>query len=493
MNREESAYLAIDMGASGGKVIRGRLSGDQLRMDEVHRFPTGTLSIGYHLFWDVFAFLKEIKAGIRLACQTPGPQLIGLGIDTWGVDFGLFSSKGDLIGLPYAYRDPRTDGIMAEVFKRISRRELYELTGVQFLPFNSIFQLFSMVKDRSPQLKEARKLLFIPDIFNHFLCGTTSTEWTYATTSQLVNPRKRNWEDSIFNILDLPREIMPDIREPATECGTLLPNIRAEIGCESLRVISVASHDTASAVAAIPAHGRDWAYISSGTWSLLGVETGEPVINDLSQKFNFTNEGGIGGSNRLLKNITGLWLLQEYKKNWSQGHLYSYKEMISMAEKATPFSCIIDPDAPEFLCPTNMEDEIRRFLRKSGQNPDVAAPEMIRAILEGLALAYSDTLGQLARLSPSPIRRIHIIGGGAQNRMLCQFTANATNLPVLAGPVEATSIGNVLAQALATGQLKDIADIRRVARYSFVPESYAPREQEEWQEVSRRFRLLKYG
>jgi len=403
----------------------------------------------------------------------------------------LFDAQGVLIGAPFTYRDRRTHGAMEEFLSKIPREKLYQLTGIQFLPFNTVFQLYSMVRDKSPQLKIASSLLFIADIFNYFFTGIKKSEFTFATTSQLYNPRTSDWEDEIFECLTVSKSIMQEIVQPGTIVGELTEDIGTQTGLKGIPVVAVASHDTGSAVSAVPALGRKFAYISSGTWSLMGIESQIPIINEKSLKYNFTNEGGVCGTFRVLKNIMGLWLLQKCRRKWAETREYSYSELTRMAENAIPLETIVDPDIPEFLNPADMPVEIERFCRATSQPVPRNVGQFVRTILESLALAYRYTLEQLREISKENIEQIHIVGGGSQNHLLCQFTADATGLPVYAGPVEVTAVGNILVQAMAFGRISSLEELRGVVRRSFSLDLYEPQHTSDWDEAYERFIKLK--
>ncbi len=485
-----SGFLAFDLGASSGRGMLGDLRDGRLRMREICRFPNGTISVQGRLHWNLFALFERIKEGLRLCAQENGGPPLSVGIDTWGVDFGLLAQDGGILGLPYGYRDRRTEGAMESFFAKLPRERVYELTGIQFLPFNTLFQLEAMVRDKSPLLDIATGLLFIPDLLTYLLTGIKKTEFTFATTSQLFNPIKNNWEDEIFAALGLPTEMMQDVVSPGDRVGETTSEIAEEVRLERVPVVAVATHDTGSAVAAVPAEGADWAYISSGTWSLMGVETKNPIINGESLQLNFTNEGGVEGTFRFLKNIAGLWLLEECRRSWANERECGYEELMDSAQSAAPFKAFIDPDREEFLNPPDMPEAIRRVCSGAGQKAPESAGEFVRCILESLALKYRLVLDQLRRAYPHPINRIHVIGGGAQNRMLCRFTANAAGLPVIAGPAEATAVGNIMVQALAAGFIANLADMRGVIRRSFELTVFEPRQTAEWDAAYDRFRNL---
>jgi rhamnulokinase len=378
--------------------------------------------------------------------------------------------------------------MMEEFFGKISKARIYELTGIQFMPFNSLFQLFALQKYGLSSLKNAHDLLFMPDLLHYLLTKEKKTEFTMATTSQLYNPRKAEWEGELFDALGISKSLMQKVIQPGTGLGNLIPEISQPLGWEEIPVIAGATHDTGSAVAAVPAKGQDWAYISSGTWSLLGVETREPIINKQAMDLNFTNEGGVDGTFRFLKNIAGLWLLQECRKAWAGKQEYSFEELSSLALEAKPFQCLIDPDWEGFLCPTCMTEAIHAYCMSTGQAIPETPAEFVRCIFESLALKYKMVLDQLFKISPRPIRKIHVIGGGANNRLLSQFTADASGLPVYAGPSEATSIGNIMTQAFAQGYFQTLKEIRDVILDSFEVIVFEPSQGKDWEEAYGRFR-----
>jgi len=484
-----NSFIAFDLGAESGRTILGTLGGNRLAIQQVTRFANEMKSIGGHLHWDIDALFGSIKEGLH-ACSSLKVLPESIGIDAWGVDYGLLGSDGSFIDLPYSYRDHRTDGMMEKFFELVPRRRVYELTGIQFMQLNTLFQLYAATQQNPGSFERASRLLFMPDIFNYLLTGETKTEFTVATTSQLLNPRSKNWEPELFSALKVPQSLMQEIVDPATRLGMLRRSIAQEVSLAEISVTAVASHDTGSAIAAIPAEGEDWAYISSGTWSLMGVELREPIVSDEGLSSNFTNEGGVAGTFRFLKNIMGLWLLQQCRKEWSTTVQYDYDEMIRLAEGAKPFRSLIDPDYSEFFNPTSMTGAIRQFCQKTGQPVPVSHADYIRSILESLALKYRSTLDQLVRLTGQRVTRIHIIGGGAKNTLLCQFAANATGATVIAGPVEATAIGNILVQALAAGCVGSLKEMRAVVRQSFQPVSFEPKETDVWQSAYERYKTL---
>jgi sugar (pentulose or hexulose) kinase len=422
-------------------------------------------------------------------------ELAAFGIDTWGVDFGLLDRTGALVGLPYHYRDSRTDGLVERAFELVPREEIFGQTGIQFMQLNTLFQLLAMAQQKSPLLDVAETLLMMPDLFNYWFTGQKSCEFTIASTSQCYNMGQGGWATSLLEKLGLPTHIFLEVVQPGTQIGTLLPAIATEVGLkETLPVIAPGSHDTASAVVAVPVADEEqgrFAYISSGTWSLMGVETPAPVINQKSLAYNFTNEGGVQNTIRLLKNLDGLWLIQECRRTWAnQGESLSYEELTRLAAEAPAFAAFIDPDDASFFAPGDMPSRIREFCARTGQGVPESKGAIIRCALESLALKYRWTLEVLTDLVESPLQVVHIVGGGTQNRLLNQFTANATGRRVVTGPVEATAIGNILMQMLAVGQLSTLSEGRELVRRSFPVETYQPEGDEAWEVAYQRFGKL---
>ncbi|MEK7448556.1 MAG: rhamnulokinase [Planctomycetota bacterium] len=486
-------FLAFDLGAESGRAVLGTLTGRRLTIKELNRFPNGMLNINGRWHWNIFRLYEEIKHSLKIAAGLPKIKSNGfasLGLDTWGVDFALLDRQGNFLGLPFAYRDNRTNGMMEKFFKLVPRQHVYQLTGIQFLQFNTLFQLFALVKQKSPLLKSARDLLFIPDIFNYLLTGQKKTEFSFATTSQLYNPQKKDWDEELFKNLGISRSIMQKIILPGSVIGNLTGEIFRETGFPEVPVIAPASHDTGSAVAAVPSEGEEWAYLSSGTWSLMGVETKKPVLTKQALDFNFTNEGGVGGTFRFLKNITGLWILQQCRQSWTKRKL-NYQELAGQAASAPPFKALINPDQPEFLNPPDMPEAMAQFCRQTKQPVPKSPAEITRCILESLALKYRTVLDQLRKIYPKPIKVIHIIGGGVKNSLLCQFTADATGLPVLAGPAEATAIGNIMVQAMGLGYVNSLSEARAIIKHSFTSTRYEPRQTEEWNKAYAKFCEIK--
>lgn len=487
---ERREFLAFDLGAESGRAILGTLEPSRLTTRELSRFPNRPVFLLGHYHWNVIDLYENILEGMSLALRESSGKLESLGIDTWGVDFGLLGKDGCLLGLPYTYRDSRTEGAMEDLVRRVPPEKIYAWTGIQFLTFNTLFQLYSMVRDRSSYLEAADRLLFMPDLFNYFLTGERASEFTIASTSQMLDPRTGSWCVPLLEAAGIPPEILPEVLSPGTVIGPLSGQAVLQTGPRELLVIATAGHDTAAAIAAAPALEDGWVYISSGTWSLMGVETFSPIINGSAREMNFTNEGGVAGTNRFLKNIAGLWLLQKCRSEWSSASPLSYEEITRLSEAAPPFQAVIDPDWPGFLNPPSMSEAIRQYCLRTGQMPPVTQAEAGRLILESLALKYRLTLDQIRRLVEMDIRRIHVIGGGSRNALLCQFTADATGLPVVAGPAEATAWGNIMVQALALGYVKSLAEIRQIISRSFTPSFYVPRESERWEPAYERFRRI---
>lgn len=479
--------LAFDLGAESGRGILGLFDGQKLGLEVVHRFPNGPVRTLETMHWDVLHLYGEMLAALR-KCASDHGGIDSLGVDTWGVDFALLGRGDTLLGNPRHYRDPHTEKIMEETFARLPREEIFRHTGIQFMRFNSLFQLLAMQRDRSPLLEIAQAILFIPDLLHFFFTGIKVNEFSDVSTSQMYDPTKKTWAYDLIKKLNLPTAILGTIVQPGTVLGPLRPAIATDTRINPVPVIAPASHDTGSAVAAVPASAKSWAYISSGTWSLMGVELPGPLINDASLRYNFTNEGGVGGTIRLLKNVMGLWLVQECRRVWERnGQSYAYDELARLAEAATPFVSLIDPDHASFILPMNMPLAIADFCRKTGQPAPVEPGAVIRCALESLALRYRWVLGRLEELTGQNIEVIHVVGGGCQNSLLCQFTADACNRPVVAGPVEATAIGNVLVQALGLRLLGSLVDAREVIRRSFEVKTYSPKNPEHWKGPYQRF------
>ncbi|MDR2496828.1 MAG: rhamnulokinase [Tannerellaceae bacterium] len=472
MNRYN--FLAIDMGATSGRAVVGSLSDKGLETAEIHRFPNRFIKLFDRYYWNVYGLLEEIKKSLVL-CGRQGIKLQSMGIDTWGVDFGYVGADGMLLGLPRAYRDPYTEGAPDDVYRMVSRRELYMRTGIQIMNFNSIFQLYRDSRQNLSVVPAAESIFFMPDLLTYLLTGRKICEYSIASTSQLLNPETRLFDRDLALKLGINSHLLTDPLAPGTIAGPLLPSIAAELGVEAIPVVAVAGHDTASAVAAVPAPDGNFAYLSSGTWSLMGIETDSPIINEASMHNNFTNEGGIDGTIRFLKNITGLWLLEECRREWSQaGRACGYNELADMAVQSAGISSLIDPNDPLFANPASMSEAIREYCRRTEQQAPQSDGEFAALIFNSLAACYGRTLTLLKEMAPFDIRRLHVIGGGSQNRLLNRLTARAVGIPVLAGPAEATAIGNVMIQAKAAGIAADRWAMREMIASSFPPEIFNP-------------------
>ena len=484
----QSNYMAIDLGAESGRAILGEFEGDRLHLVEVHRFSNNPVRLPDGLHWDVLRLLSEIKDSIRLVVRQQGKQLASIGLDTWGVDFGLLDRQGCLISNPYHYRDNRTDGMIEEAFRRLPREQIFELTGIQFMPINSLYQLLSMVVSQSPLLDAAETFLTIPDLFNYWLSGEKLCEFSNATTTQCYDTRLQTWSEPLLSAMGIPRHIFPQIIAPGTVLGPLLPAVTEETGANAVPVIAPACHDTGSAVAAVPATGPNFAWISSGTWSVMGSESPEAIINPSSLKFNFTNEGGVNGTFRFSKNIAGLWLMQECRRTWAtQGEEHSYDELTQWATKAAPLVALIDPDYSGFAKPGDMPVRIQAYCQRMGQPVPESKGSIVRCVLESLALKNRFVLERLESMVGGRLEPLHIVGGGTKNRLLNQLTADATGRQVITGPVEATAIGNTLMQAFALKHISSLAEGRQVVARSFELETYEPCDRQQWDDVYQHF------
>ncbi|MCC7262779.1 MAG: rhamnulokinase [Candidatus Latescibacteria bacterium] len=484
--------LAFDLGAESGRAMLGQFDGARLELSEVHRFANGPVQVFEHLYWDPLRLFAEMQQGLMQAAGQGGIDSIG--IDTWGVDFALLGRGDVLLENPRNYRDPRTEGMLEAAFARVPREEIFAHTGVQFIKLNSLYQLLAMKLQHSPVLEAAQCFLMMADLFNFFFTGEKACEFSNATTTQCYDPRQGRWSTELLEKLGLPTAMLPRIISPGTRLGTLLPALAERTGVGPVPVIAPATHDTGSAVAAIPATTRDYAYISSGTWSLMGAELDEPLVNAAALAHNFTNEGGVGHTFRFLKNIMGLWLVQECRRTWErQGRTFSYAELATRAGQAPAFAALIDPDHDSFLAPGDMPARIRAYCQQTGQNPPADEGGMIRVILESLALRYRQVLEGLEEILGRRLGCIHVVGGGIQNQLLCQFTADATGRLVVAGPLEATAIGNLMVQAMGLGEVGSLAQAREVVSHSFSPIQYQPREVGAWDQAYARFQALRPG
>ena len=484
-------YIACDLGAESGRVMLGTLANGKLTLEEVHRFPNNGISVNGTLRWDVLRIHDELKTGLRKVAKS-GVQVDSLSSDSWGVDYVWLRGNEPLLTLPYHYRDARTDDGFARAFAAVKREEIFAESGIQFMTLNSLYQLHADAKFRPWVFKTADRFLTIGDYINYLFCGVQKVEQSLASTTQLYNPKTRKWSAKLLKKLGLPAKLFPEIVPSGTVLGKLLPGIAKETGLKGVKVVATCSHDTGAAVAAVPAQGFNWAYLSSGTWSLLGIEAKEPIINDKSLAYNWTNEVGYGHTIRFLKNIVGLWVVQECRRAWANaGTAYNYDQITRLAAEAQPLKCLINPTAARFLKPDNMPDKVVACCRETGQDVPSTHGEIIRCALESLSLVYRKTLSDAAAITGQPIQRLHIVGGGTKNSLLNQSAANATGLPVLTGPVEATAIGNILIQAIALKHLKSLDELRQVVRDSFPIQTYEPQDTAVWQAAYERFEKLK--
>jgi rhamnulokinase len=489
---QTTSYLAFDLGAESGRAVIGHLEDGHLHLEELHRFSNGPIRVLDSLHWDVLRLWSEIKRGLGIAVKTHGDRLASIGLDTWGVDFGLLAADDTLLGNPYHYRDSRTNGMMELAFNYVSREKIFQRTGIQFMQLNSVYQLLAMAEADSAALREAESFLTMPDLFSFWLTGRKANEFTIATTTQCYDPRAGDWARGMLGELGIPGHIFGEIIPPATVLDTLRPSVAEEVGGPRIPVVAPATHDTGSAVAAVPAHDHDYIYLSSGTWSLMGVEVRDPIISQESLRYNLTNEGGVEDTFRLLKNIMGLWLVQECRREWARGGAeYAYESLTHMAAEAPAFGPIVLPGDARFLPPGDMPARIQAFCQETGQNVPETVGEIVRCALESLALEYRWVAECLDELVGRPLPTVHIIGGGSQNWLLNQFAADATGRAVVAGPVEATAIGNVLGQALALGHISSLAEGRAVVRRSFDVTTFEPGDTDGWDQAYQRYLRLK--
>ena len=490
-------YLAIDLGAESGRVMAGLWNGKTIRLEEVHRFPNGPVYLGDSLRWDVVRLWAEIQTGLALAAKKYGKSNVSVGADTWGVDYVLLTGCDEMLGQPYAYRDARTNGMMEKAFKRVPRSEIFAQTGLQFMQFNSLFQLLAHQQNSPGMLEAADCLLFMPDFLHWALCGSRVAEFTIGSTSQCLNPLTRNWSTGLLKKFGLPTHIFPKVVPPGTRLGALRPGLAERTGLHKVNVVAPPSHDTASAVAGVPTANTgkaNWAYLSSGTWSLMGVEVNKASLSARTQELNLTNEGGLDGTYRLLKNIMGLWLVQQCKRAFdARGRKYEYAQLAQMAAKAPALRSIVNPDDSRFLNPPDMPKAIQDFCRETKQPVPKTEGELVRCAYESLALKYREVLGWLEELTGNRIEVIHVVGGGSKSAILNQFTADACQRPVITGPVEATALGNLLVQVRASGELSSLAEMRDVIRKSSEVATCQPGKSTAWEDASARFADLRGG
>ena len=494
----EKKFLAIDLGAESGRGIIGSFNGEKITLKEISRFPTYNIPIFSHRYWDVLSIFSEIKNVLQKAAEEG--EIESVGVTTWGVDYALIGKNDLLLSNPFHYRDERTKGIMEEVFAKVPKEEIFQKTGIQFMQINTIFQLYATMKEFPHLLNSAEVLLLMSDLFNFWLSGEKYAEYTNATTSQMYNslssgqsksPRG-NWTYGILEKIGISGQCLPEVISPGMSIGNLHKSLREELNLPKIPVVAVCCHDTASAILATPAKGENWAYLSSGTWSLLGVETFDPIIKEKSFQYNFTNEGGYGGSITFLKNIMGLWILQECKRMWEkQGENYSYEQLTELAVTAKPFYSLINVNNEEFFFPGDMPGRIQKYCKDTEQKVPQEISQITRVILESLAMEYRYTIENLEEILGKNLDVIHIVGGGSQNKLLSQFAASSTRKVVVAGPVEATAAGNILTQALSKKEISDVSQLREIIRNSFPLIIYQPKETSLWEEKYQVYKKLK--
>jgi len=491
----QQVYLGVDLGAESGRVIAGLWDGKQMKLEEMHRFPNGGVAIADSLRWNTLGLWNEIQTGLTAAAKKFGKSVVSVGVDTWGVDYALLSKSGEVLGLPFHYRDGRTRGMFQRAFAKVPREEIFASTGLQFMEINTLYQLLAHQKNNPELLAAAETLLMMPDFLHYCMSGARVSEFTIATTSQCVNPKQRAWANDLLNKLGLPTKIFPEIVPPGTRVGQLRASLAERTGLGPIAVVVPAAHDTGSAVAAVPTTNTgkaNWAYLSSGTWSLLGVELQDALLSPRVLELNITNEGGVDGTYRLLKNIMGLWLVQQCRRSFAEkGKDIGYEQLAQMASEAPAFRSLVDPNDDRFLNPPDMPKAIQDFCRETAQPVPENEGQFARCVFESLALTYASTLEGLEALTETKIEAVHIVGGGSRNKVLNQFTANACGRPVVAGPVEATVFGNLLVQARSHGEIKTLADIRAAVRASSEVTQCDPENAAAWQDARGRFGKLR--
>ena len=482
-----ATLAAVDLGAQSGRVAVGRFDGERLGVTEVHRFPNVPVRIGDTLHWDILGVYRDVLDGLRAAAGEAG-RVDSVAVDSWGVDFGLIDTQGRLVQNPVHYRDGRRARAMDGVLAQIPARELYERTGIQLMPINTVFELAAMAAEADPALDTAATMLLIPDLLHYWFCGAATTEFTNATTTQCFDPHTGGWAADLLERLDVPTRLLPDVVQPGTRLAPLGAAVAEETRLGSAVVVAVATHDTGSAVAAVPFRQPGSVFISAGTWSLVGLEVQAPVITDAAFAANLTNEGGVDGTFRLLRNVTGLWLIHECRRVWAEeGREHSFDQLVALAKDAPALQSFIDPNDAAFGDPGDMPARVRAFCAHTGQPEPVDPGAVVRCILESLALKHAQTIDLLASVTGATPKEIHVVGGGARNELLCRWTADAAGLPVLAGPEEATLLGNMLVQAMALGEIASLAEGRELIRASVAPTAYEPQETSKWQEAKERF------
>lgn len=485
---KELNMIAFDLGASSGRGLIGSFNGSRLEVKDLHRFSNDPVDMTGHTYWDVLRLYWEMQQGLINFANSGQGEIASIGIDTWGVDFGLLDRNGLLMGNPYHYRDIRTEGMFEEAFQRMPREEIFNRTGIAFQKFNTLYQLLSMRLNQPEVLDNASTMLFMPDLLTYFLTGEKMTEFTEASTSQMLDARTGKWSGELLEAMGIPNHLLTEIDYPGSPRGKIKKDIAELLGVNQAPVFAVATHDTGSAVAAVPAMGDNYAFLSSGTWSLMGIEVDKPIINEKTLKWNYTNEGCVGGRYRLLKNIMGMWIFNECKREWDRrGEVFSYKDLDSMAEQSTAFVAFIDCDDDLFYHAGNMPEKVQQFCKQTGQAVPESKGEIIRCIYESMALKYRWSFERLEEIKGQPLDLLHMVGGGIKNRMLNQFTANVLKKPVICGPIEATAIGNLMVQAMALGEVKDQAEMRQLVKNSFPTEDYLPKNTDAWDDAYDRF------
>ena len=484
---KNKSFLAFDLGATSGRSILGTIEHGRLQMKELTRFPNQILQIGNHFHWNIYSLFEHLKAGL-VAAKNEGVEITSIGIDTWGVDFALLAEDGSILGAPYAYRDPHTVGAPEKYFEIVPREKVYDLTGIQVMNFNSLYQLFALTQANNPMMKATKEILFMPDALAYMLTGNKVVEYTIASTSQILNPRTKQFDAGLLEKAGVSPSILGKIVMPGHVIGTLRDDLAEDSELGKVNVVAVAGHDTASAVAAVPAVNSNFAYLSSGTWSLMGIEVKDAIINETTSTLNFTNEGGVEGTTRFLKNVTGMWLLEQCLKEWKkEGISYAYEKLIQMADTVPAFQSLLDTDHSSFANPVSMTEAIVEYCVATGQTAPSSHAEFVRCIFESLSLKYKYVLELLKDLAPFPIEKLHVIGGGSKNALLNQWTASSIGIPVIAGPSEATAIGNVMIQAKAAGCVDSLQEMRQIIRESVQLDEFLPQNAEIWAEAYKKF------
>jgi sugar (pentulose or hexulose) kinase len=492
MNHKK-VYLAVDLGAGSGRVLAGEFDGTRIELHELNRFENTPIPLPSGWHWNITSLYQNILEGLKLASEQYGEHICSIGIDTWGVDYALFDKDGRMLGMPYQYRDPRTDGMMEVAYQKVPKEAIFEGTGNQFMFFNTIFQLLSEIETKNPAIDSAEDMLFIPDLLGFWLTGQKTQERSFASTTQLYNPKTKDWNYDLIEKLGIPKKLFKTISDAGDTLGELTPRIQTKTGLGNVKVITVGGHDTASAVAAVPSQCKTPAFLSSGTWSLIGLELDEPVITKESYEDALTNEVAVGGKIRFQKNICGLWLIQESKRFWhEQGYDIPYAKMASLASEAAPFRSFINPDDPRFIETDNIPKKIQAFCHEHGQPIPETPGQIIRCIYESLALRYSQAWELLMKYVDEKPTTLHIVGGGCQDKLLNQFAANAIGVRVAACPVEATGLGNILAQMLADGVIADLKEGREIILNSSLVETFDPTDQVAWREARARFSKISH-